>query len=104
MANPILLKKTAILGLTAFSAFFALSGCQTAGIHSKDSRAPASGHHALDGSSSGKGHAGSCTVCQENVTDQEIVEHQAYVCSNRHCIDRTCLADQISSIANVEAI
>jgi hypothetical protein len=107
MTHPILLRKIqffAFLSLTTSIAFFALGGCQTAGNYSDGFRTPASGHHAFAGSASAKDHTGSCTVCRENVTNQEILEHKAYACSNRHCIDRACLADQINSIANIESI
>lgn len=47
---------------------------------------------------------GSCTVCFDNVTDEDISHHKAYACSNHHCIDRDCLTSQVEAVEDVKEL
>ena len=84
--------------------FCILSGCQSGKVLPDDIRAPASNGESSHESLSGSKHNAACTVCHENVSKQEIAEHKAYVCSDGHCIDQGCVAEQVKSIANVKSL
>ena len=44
---------------------------------------------------------GSCTVCMDAVSGEDLAEHKASSCSNHHCIDKGCLADQVKALESV---
>lgn len=45
--------------------------------------------------------SGTCPVCLEHVTEEDLEKNRAYACAYHHCIDRSCLAEEIKHLPDV---